>query len=153
MQREFTIYLEPLGNRRHLVRSVGWSVPDKVGEILEHKIRVITRGDPSNPERAAGPLVYAQRETAAKNKEHVGKAALFASLPRCAVPSPGMVTGPMDQLDFRQQAVSLYLPDRVRNPRDADVYMPAFISPQLSTIGVRIYPGAPKQPMGRRDGF
>jgi hypothetical protein len=126
---------------------------DKVKEILEHKIRVVTRGDPFNPERAAGPLVYALRETAAKSKEHVGKAALFTSLPRCAVPSPGMVTGPMDQLDFRQLAVSLYLPDRVRNPRDADVYMPAFIGPQRNVIGVQIYPGTPKQPMGRRDGF
>jgi hypothetical protein len=153
MQREFTIYMEPLGNRKHLVRSVGWPMPDKVRKILEHKIRVVTRGDPFNPERAAGPLVYALRETAAKSKEYVGKAALFTSLPRSAVPSPGMVTGPMDQLNFRQQAVSLYLPDRVRNLRDADVYMPAFIGPRLNVIGVQIYPGAPKQPMGRRDGF
>ena len=153
MQREFTIYMEPLGNRRHLVRSVGWPMPNKVRESLEHKVRVVTRGDPCNPERAAGPLVYALRETAAKSKEYVGRAALFTSLPRCAVPSPGMVTGPVGQLDFRQQAVSLYLPNRVRNPRDADVYMPAFVGPQLNVIGVQIYPGALRQPMGRRDGF
>jgi len=32
--------------------------------------------------------------------------------------------GQMEHLDFRRHAVSLYLPGRVRNPRDASVYMP-----------------------------
>jgi hypothetical protein len=153
LQREFTVYVELLGNRRHLVRSVGWPMPDKARQILEHKIRVVAKADPTNPERAAGPLVYALRETAEKSKEHVGKAALFASLPRCAVPSPGMVTGQIEHVDFRRHAVSLYLPDRVRNPRDASVYMPALIGPQLQTIGFEMYSGSPRQPMGKRDGF
>ena len=69
------------------------------------------------------------------------------------MPSPGMVTGQMKQLDFRRHAVSLYLPDRVRNPQDASVYMPAFISPHMQTIGVEVYPGPPRQPTGKRDGF
>jgi hypothetical protein len=153
LQREFTAYMEPLGNRRHVVRSVGYPMPDKARQVLEHKIRVVAKADPSNPECAAGPLVYALRETAEKSNGWVGKAALFASLPRCAVPSPGMVTGQMEHLDFRRHAVSLYLPDRVRNPRDASVYMPAIINPHMQTIGFEIYPGAPRQPMGRRDGF
>ena len=153
LQREFTVYVEPLGNMRHLVRSVGWPMPDKAKQILEHKIRVVTKADPGNPERAAGPLVYALRETAEKSKGYVGKAVLFASLPRCAVPSPGMVTGQMEHLNFRRQAVSLYLPDRVRNPRDGSVYMPACISPHLQAIGFEMYPGPPRQPMGRRKGF
>jgi hypothetical protein len=153
LQREFTVYMEPLGNRRQVVRSVGYPMPDKAKQILEHKIRVITKADPSNPERAAGPLVYALREIAEKSNGWVGKAALFASLPRCAVPSPGMVTGQMEHLDFRRHAVSLYLPDRVRNPRDASVYMPALISPHLQTIGFEMYSGPPRQPIGKQDGF
>jgi hypothetical protein len=153
LQREFTVYMEPLGNRRHVVRSVGYEMPDKVKEILEHKIRVVTKADPSNPERAVGPLVYALLEIAAESKGWVGNATLFASLPRCAVPSQGMVTGQMEHLDFRRHAVSLYLPDGVRNPRDASIYMPALISPHMQTIGFKIYPGPPRQPMGRRDGF
>jgi hypothetical protein len=102
LQREFTAYMEPLGNRRHVVRSVGYPMPEKARQVLEHKIRVVTKADPSNPERAAGPLVYALRETAEKSSGWVGDAALFASLPRCAVPSPGAVTGQMEHLDFRR---------------------------------------------------
>ena len=112
LQREFTVYIEPLGSRRHVVRSVGYAMPEKARLILEHKIRVVTKEDPSNPERAAGPLVNALRETAEISKGWVGKAVLFASLPRCAVPSPGMVTGQMEHLDFRRHAVSLYLPEQ-----------------------------------------
>jgi hypothetical protein len=153
LQREFTVFIEPLGNRRQLVRSVGWPMPSQVTKILEHKIRVVTKADPPNPERAAGPLVYALRETAQKSQEHVGKAALFASLPRCIVPSPMIITGPMGDLDFRRQAVALYLPDEVRNPRDATVYVPALITPQLKVIGLKVYPGAPRQPIGRREGY
>jgi hypothetical protein len=153
LQREFTAYMEPLGNMRHVVRSVGYPMPDNVRQVLEHKIRVVTKADPSNPERAAGPLVYALRETAEKSRGWVGKAVLFASLPRCAVPSLGMVTGQMKHLDFHRHAVSLYLPDRVRNPRDGSVYMPACISPHMQAIGFEMYPGPPRQPIGGRDGF
>jgi hypothetical protein len=64
-----------------------------------------------------------------------------------------MVTGQMERLDFRRHAVSLYMLDRVRNPRDASVYMPAIINPNMQTIGFEMYPGAARQPMGRRDGF
>jgi hypothetical protein len=135
------------------MRSVGWPMPNKARQILEHKIRVVTKADPSNPERAAGPLVSALRETAEKSKGHVGKAILFASLPRCDVPSPGMATGQMEHLDFRRHAISLYLPDRIRNLRDGSVYMPACISPRRQVIGFEMYPGPLRQPMGRRDGF
>ena len=64
-----------------------------------------------------------------------------------------MVTGQMEHLDFRRHAVSLYLPDRVRNPRDGSVYMPACISPRLQAIGFEMYPGSSAAAMGRRDGF
>ncbi len=152
LQREFTVYVEPLGNRRQLVRSVGWPMTEVTRKILDHKIRVVAKADPANPERAAGPLVYALRETAAKSQEHVGKAVLFASLPRCAVPSPGIVTGPMANLDFRRRPVSLFLPDTVRNPRDAAVYVPALIGPLGATIGVKIYPGTAQPTADKRDG-
>jgi hypothetical protein len=153
LQQEFTVYIEPLGNRRQWVRAVGYPMSDKIKQVLEHKIRVVAKADPFNPERAAGPLVYALREVAKESNEWVGNATLFASLPRCAVPSPAMVTGQIKQLDFRRHAVSLYLPDNVRNPTDASIYMPAFISPNLQTIGLRMYPGSPQQPIDKQDGF
>jgi hypothetical protein len=152
LQPEFTVFMEPLGNMRQLMRSVGWPMPGKNRQILEHQIRVVVKADPSNPERAAGPLVYALRETATKSHECVGKSALFASLPRCVVPSPTAVTGRPRDLDFRGQAVTLYLPEAARNPKDAAIYVPAIVTPGLRLIGVQMHAGI-VPPTGNRDRY
>lgn len=146
---EFRIHIEDLGNRRQLIRSVGCPMRDTTISALSHRIRVITRGDATNPKLAIGPLVMALRDTARINK-NVGSAVLFASLPRCAVPSTSMTMG---QVDYRRQAATLFLPEIARNASEGTMYMPAIISPQIMIAGIRIYSHMPKEPLGKEEGF
>jgi hypothetical protein len=146
----FGIYLEPLGNRGRVIRSVGWTMRESTKRALDHRIRVVTKGDPSNPGLAIGPLVTALRDTARHSNNYVGQSVLFASLPRRAVPSPGITMG---QVDFRQTTAALYLPEGVRNADKAAIYAPACISPQMHIMGFRVYSGMPSTPLGHEEGW
>jgi hypothetical protein len=146
----FGIYLGPLGNRRRAIHSVGWTMRESTIRALDHRIRVVTKGEPSNPSLAIGPLVTALRDTARHSKEYVGKEALFASLPRLAVPCPGIAMG---QVDFRKTAAALFLPNEARNADDAVMYAPACISPQIHIMGARVYSGMPSTPLGHEEGW
>lgn len=147
---KFRIFIEPLGNRRQLIRSVGWPMGETTQLALSHRLRVVAKGDASNPALTVGPLLMALRDTARVSKEHVGEAALFASLPKCAVPSPGMSMG---QVDYRRQAAALFLPETARAAGEGTVYMPAMISPELMITGLKMYSGMPKEPLGQEEGF
>lgn len=138
----FKMSVEPLGNRRHLIRSVGWPMRETTMKALAHRMRVVTRGEPANPSLSIGPLVMALRDTARISEKHVGEATLFASLPRSTVPSPGMATG--QHIDYRRQAASLFLPEGAK-PGEGTIYMPAIINPMIRMAGFRVYSGtAPK---------
>ena len=144
---EFGVYVEPLFNRRQVIRSVGWPMREATNRALAHRMRIVSKGDAANPALSVGPLVMALRDTARVSKEHVGSAVLFASLPRCAVPSPGIAMG---QIDFRRQAAALFLPDTARSASEATIYAPACINPQLHTLGFKLYAGHAAAASGRR---
>lgn len=146
----FRMYVEDIGNRRRLIRSAGWSMRQETLRALEHRIRVVSNGEPSNPILAVGPLVTAVRDTARHSKKHVGEAVLFSSLPRCAVPSPGIAMG---RVDFCRTAAAIFLPEGTRNPSDAAVYAPACISPQLHVMGIKVYPGMRPPKLGSEEGW
>jgi hypothetical protein len=146
---EFSMYIEPLGNRRQVIRTVGWPLRESSMHALSHRMRIAAKGDAANPALSAGPLVMALRDTARVSKGEVGNAVLFASLPRAAVPSPGIAMG---KIDFRRQAAALFLPDTARSASDATVYAPACINPVLHTLGFKVYPGV-RQPSVKEEGF
>lgn len=147
----FQMLVEPLGNRRQLIRSVGYPMRETTDKALAHRIRVVTKGDAYNPALSVGPLVMALRDTARVSANAVGSAALFASLPRCSVPSPGMVAG---QVDYRRQAASLFLPETARGANDGTVFMPAIINPQIMIVGMKIYSGVrPPSLLDEQEGF
>lgn len=146
----FRTFIEPLGNRRQMVRSVGWPMRQTTQRALSHRLRVVAKGDATNPALSVGPLLMALRDTARVSKEHVGKAALFASLPRSAVPSPGMAMG---QIDYRRQAASLFIPETAHGAGEGILYMPAIINPNLMIAGIKMYSGMPKEPLGQEEGF
>lgn len=147
----FRIYLDPLGNRHHVIYSAGWLMQDTTKRALEHRIRVVTKGDSANPHLAVMPLVMALRDTARRSREHVGRSALFTSLPRCAVPDPGVTAG--ESTDFRTRAASIYLPEDARSTDSSAFYAPACISPQMHMIGLRVYNGGPIPPLGSEEGY
>jgi hypothetical protein len=151
----FQIYLDPLGNRRHAIYSAGWSMQDSTKRALEHRIRVVTKGDASNPGLAVTPLVMALRDTARRSREHVGRSALFTSLPRCVTPAPGVTAGfpGGKSIDFRNQTASIYLPEDVRSADSSVFYAPACISPQMHILGARVYNGGPVPPLGSEEGY
>jgi hypothetical protein len=134
----FTIYWEPLGNRRRVIHSVGWPMRESTMLALTHRIRVVTKG----------PLVTALRDTARISKNYVGQAALFASLPRQAVPCPSVTIG---EVDFRKTTASLFLPEGARNADKAVTYAPACISSQMHMMGLKVYSGM--SPLGREEGW
>jgi hypothetical protein len=146
----FRIFIDPIGNRARVIRSVGWPMRESAIRALEHRIRVVTKGEPSNPSLSIGPLVTALRDTARHSMKHVGSAALFTSLPRCAAPCASVTMG---QVDFRQTTAALYLPDGVRGADEATMYVPACIGPQLHIMGIRFYEGKPSTPLGQEEGW
>jgi hypothetical protein len=146
----FRVHVESLGNRRQAIGSVGWPMRESISRALAHRVRVVCKGDAGNPSLSVSPLVMALRDTARVSANHVGNAVLFASLPRCAVPSPGMTAG---KVDYRRQAVSLFIPEAARGPEGGMIYMPAIINPQMHIYGFRIYPGPPIPPMGKQEGW
>jgi hypothetical protein len=141
---KFKIYLDPLGNRRHAIYSAGWPVHDTTRRALEHRVRVVSKGDASNPRLVVMPLVMAMRDTARRSREHVGRSVLFTSLPRCAAPDPGVAVG--ESVDFHNRTASIYLPEDARNTDDSIFYAPACISPQMHIMGLRVYSGGPISP-------
>lgn len=144
----FKIYLDPLGNRRHAIYSAGWPMRDTTKQALERRIRFVTKGDASNPHLTVMPLVMALRDTARRSSEHVGRSALVTSLPRCAVPAPGVTAGLAagKSVNFRTQAASLYLPEDARSTDSSAFYAPACISPQMHLLGLRVYNGGRCRP-------
>ena len=150
LKHKFRMHIEQLGNRRQLIRSVGWPMREPTSKALAHRVRVVIKGDASNPALSIGPLVMALRDTARVSAANVGQAVLFASLPRCAVPSPGIAFG---QVDYRRQAVSLFLPEAARGPSQGTVYMPAIINTQVMMAGIKISSGVRPGPLKIPEGF
>lgn len=146
----FRIFIDPIGNRARVIRSVGWAMRENTMRALEHRIRVVTKGEPSNPSLSIGPLVTALRDTARHSMKHVGSAALFTSLPRCAAPCASVTMG---QVDFRQTTAALFLPEGVRSVGEATMYAPACIGPQLHIMGIKVYSGKPSAPLGQEEGW
>jgi len=148
---KFRIHVEPLGNRRQLIKSVGWPMNDTTRRALAHRVRVVVKGDPSNPALSAGPLVMALRDTARRSKGYVGNAALFASLPRAAVPAYGVAMG---QIDYRENAASIFIPEDGRRLDEGAIYFPAIFNPGMSIAGAKMYPGIrPPDLLKKQDGF
>jgi len=148
---EFSLYVESLGNRRAIIRSAGHPVRSSTMQALQHRIRVVTKGDPSNPRLAMGPLVTALRSTARLSSGSVGESALFSSLPHRAVPNPGVSIG--NEVDFRTTSAALFLPGEERGLDNAVMYGPACISPYISVAGIRVYAGTPSTPLGGEEGW
>jgi hypothetical protein len=147
---QFQMQVERLGNRGQLIRSAGWTMRETTSEALAHRIRVVAKGDPGNPALSVGPLVMALRDTARVSADSVGSAVLFASLPRCAAPSLGMTAG---EVDYRNQAVSLFVPEAAREASDGTVYMPAMINPRMMITGIKISRGVKPPRLGQQEGF
>ena len=74
---KFRFKAEPLGNRRQLVRSVGWPVADDTASTLDYRIRVAARGEPLNPALTVAPLVLAIRDTASASRDSVGESVVY----------------------------------------------------------------------------
>jgi hypothetical protein len=145
---EFRLSAELLGNRRQLIRSVGWPVPDDTASTLDYRIRVAARGEPLNPALTVAPLVLAIRDTARTSDDNVGESVLFSSLPKKAVPAPRVALG---QVNMQDEPSALFLPQNVRHPRKADVYGPALICPDQPIItGVAI---STEGPIGPAEGY
>ena len=151
LSSEFSLYVESLGNHRAIIRSVGHPVRSSTMQALRHRIRVVTKGDPSNPRLAMGPLVTALRSTARHSGGFVGDSALFSSLPHRAVPHPGVSIG--NEVDFRATSAALFLPGEERALDNAVMYGPASISPHISVAGIRVYAGPPSMPLGGEEGW
>lgn len=134
LERMFRIHVEPLGNRRQLVLSAGWTVTGDTFATLEHRLRSAAKGSPRDPALSVVPLVLALRGTADVSKNHVGRSVLFSSLPRVAVPAAYTVLG---RCDTRREPATLFLAQDVRHPRKADSYAPAIITPQVMMVGLQ----------------
>jgi hypothetical protein len=136
---QFGISVEKLGNRRQLVTCSGYPMHDTARRALAQRIRVVVKGSQGNPALTVWPLLTALRDTARRSGGYVGRTALFASMPRCAVPVRMMLTGP--GLDYRTLVASVHLADGASGPADGAIRMPAFISPGGHMIGFRMHPG------------
>jgi hypothetical protein len=144
---EFQLRAEPLGNRRQLVRSVGWPVADDTISTLDYRIRVAARGEPLNPALTVAQLVMAIRDTARTSRDSVGESILFTSLPRRAVPAPHVAVG---QVNMQDEPTAIFLAENVRHPRKADVYAPALICPNLMMMGLTL---STEGPIGPEEGY
>jgi hypothetical protein len=93
----------------------------------------------------------ALRDTARRSKGYVGNAALFASLPRAAVPAYGVAMG---QIDYRENAASIFIPEDGRRLDEGAIYFPAIFNPGMSIAGAKMYPGIrPPDLLKEQDGF
>jgi hypothetical protein len=137
VSQQFGISLDTLGNQRQLLTSAGYPMRDTTRRALEQRIRVLVRGDPANPRLTVWPLLMALRDTARRSHGYVGTTALFASMPRCALPDSGISSG--QGVDYRTQAASVYLPDAARGPADGAFRMPATISPAMHLYGFEVH--------------
>jgi hypothetical protein len=135
--RQFSISVERLENRRQVVVPVGRPMKETTLTALNHRIRVVVRGDPSNPALAVGPLLMALRDTSRRSRGSVGTAAIFASMPRCALPDYSIAAG---EVDYRRQVASVFLPDEAQNAGDGVTYMPALINQQMHVFGMKVHP-------------
>jgi hypothetical protein len=134
---QFSISVERLENRRQLVVPAGYPMHETALTALVHKIRVVVKGDPGNPALTVGPLLMALRDTSRRSRGAVGTAALFASMPRCAVPDYSIAAG---EVNYRRQVASVFLPDEARNAGDGVTYMPALINQQMHVFGMKVHP-------------
>jgi hypothetical protein len=144
---KFRLRAEPLGNRRQLVRSVGWPVNEDTASTLDYRIRVAVRGEPLDPALTVGPLVLAIRDTASVSRDNVGESVLFSSLPKRAVPAPFVTMG---QANMKVEPSAIFLPENIRHPRKADAYGPALICPNMMMTGIAI---STKGPIGPEEGY
>lgn len=134
---QFSISIERLGNRRQLIVPAGHPVHKTALRALEHRIRVVVRGEPSNPALTVGSLLMALRDTSRRSGGFVGTAAMFASMPRCALPNYSIAAG---EVDYRKQVAAVFLPDEARNAGDAAIYVPALINQQIHVFGIKVFP-------------
>jgi hypothetical protein len=144
---KFRLNAEPLGNRRQLVRSVGWPVADDTASTLDYRIRVAARGEPLNPALTVAPLVLAIRDTASASRDAVGESVLFTSLPKKSVPAPFVTVG---QVNMKEAPSAIFLPQNVRHPRKADTYAPALICPSIMMTGIAV---STEGPIGPEEGY
>ena len=145
----FRMHIEPLGNRRQLIRSAGWPMGNTTVEALTHRIRIAAKGEPGNPALSAWPLMMALRDTARRSNNSVGDNMLFASLPKVAFGTSGVALG---QVDYRRQSAALYIPAGARLG-EGTIYMPAVINPHVRIVGVKITPGVPSKPPSKEEGY
>jgi hypothetical protein len=134
----FGMSVEQLYNRRQLIIHVGHPMHPTALQALEHRLRIVVRGDPGNPALTVWPLLTALRDTARRSSGYVGTTALFASMPRCGLPDFSINSG--QGVDYRTQVASVFLPDEARGPADGAFYMPATISPAMHQYGFKLHP-------------
>jgi hypothetical protein len=137
VSQRFGISVERLENRRQLIVPAGWPVHKTALTAVEHRIRLVVRGDLGNPALTVGPLLMALHDTARRSRGYVGTAAIFASMPRCALPDYSISWG--QEVDYRTQVASVFLPDGARNAGDAIVRIPALINPQMHIMGIQVF--------------
>jgi hypothetical protein len=137
VSRQFSVRIERLENRRQVIIPAGHPMRETALRALEHRVRIVARGDPSNPALTVGPLLMALRDTSRYSRGFVGAAAVFASMPRSALPNYSIAAG---GVDYRKQVASLYLPDDAKGAGDAVTYMPALINQQMHIYGMTVYP-------------
>lgn len=122
---QFSISIEQLENRRQVIVPAGYPVRETALGALEHRALTV------------GPLLMALRDTSRRSSGFVGGAAVFASMPRCALPNYSIAAG---EVDYRKQVASLFLPDDAQNAGDAAIYMPALINQRIHTFGIKVHP-------------
>ncbi len=138
VSEQFRIHVEQLGNRRQFVASAGYPMHPTARIALEHRIRVVAKGDSGNPALTVWPLLTALRDTARRSDGFVGTTALFASMPRSALPDATISSG--QGVDYRTKVASIYLPDEAHHPADGAFRMPASISPGMHMYGLKVHP-------------
>jgi hypothetical protein len=148
---QFRISVERLANRRQLIVPVGHPVHETTLRALEQRIRVVVRGDPSNPALTVWPLLTALHDTAKRSRGYVGRDALFASMPRRALPDYSIRWG--QDVDYRTQVASVFLPDGARNARDAIMHMAALINPQMHIMGIEVFNDKPTTSLADLEGY
>lgn len=151
VSQRFGISVERLENRRQLIVSAGWPVDKTTLTALEHRIRLVVRGDPGNPALTVGPLLMALHDTARRSCGYVGRGAIFASMPRCALPDYSIRWG--QEVDYRTQVASVFLPDGARSAGDAIVHMPALINPQMHIMGIQVFNEKPTKSLADLEGY
>jgi hypothetical protein len=140
VSEQFRINVEQLGNRRQFIVSVGYPMHSTARKALEHRVRIVAKGDPGNPALTIWPLLTALRDTARRSGGFVGTTALFASMPRSALPDPSVSSG--QGVDYRTKVASVYLSDEAHHPADGAVRMPATISQGVHLYGLKVHPRA-----------